>query len=400
MNFDVAILILAGLLALSVLAGKASSKLGIPGLLLFIGVGMLAGSDGPGGIWFSDAALAQHIGIVALLLILFSGGLDTHWADVRVAAPKAAMLATIGVAVTSGAVGFVCWKLLHFTVFEGLLIGSVVASTDASVVFSTLRGSGIRLRPELSAALELESGGNDPTAVFLTTTLLGILTTGAKPEWTLVPLYLWQMAFGTAGGFTLGRLGIYLIKRLQLDFDGLYSVLSIALALASFAGIELLGGNGFLAVYVAGLTLGSFEFEHKAAIRKFHDSVAWLMQICMFLVLGLLVFPLKLPAIAGSAILVACSLIFVARPLGVLVALLPFRMRLRDRVFVGWTGLRGAVPIILATYPLLAGIKRSQEIFDIVFFVVLLSSLLQGTTLPWVARALKVEEPDPALRPS
>jgi len=391
MHFDVVILIFAALLGLCVIAGKASSKFGIPALLLFVGVGMLAGSDGPGGIWFDDPSLAQHVGIVALALILFSGGMQAHWGHVKKVLPQAISLATIGVGLTAGIVGLLCSRFLGFSIPEGLLIGSVIASTDTAVVFSTLRGSGINLGPKLSTLLELESGLNDPTAVFLTTTLIAVLTASAAPSWLLLPSYSWQMVFGGVGGYLIGRFGVIAMQWLKLDVEALSLVFSIALALTAFAGIELMGGSGFLAVYVAGMTLGNGDFAARPEVVKFHESAAWFMQICMFLVLGLLVFPSKLLNVAGTGVMIALGLMFIARPLGVFIALLPFRMKLEERTFVAWTGLRGAVPIVLATYPLLAGIKRSAEIFDIVFFVVLFSALFQGTTLAWIAKKLGVK---------
>lgn len=396
MNFDLVLLGIAALLGLSVVASKAAGKLGIPTLLVFIVVGMLAGSDGPGGIWFTDAEMAQQVGILALAFILFSGGMDTEWPELKSYVPHALLLATLGVVVTALVVGICAVWALGFGVLEGLLLGAVIASTDAAAVFTTLRSRGLRLRARLRGILELESGSNDPAAIFMTITLVTLMMGEASSTFDVLHRFIWQMVIGGAGGYAAGRLGVIAMRRLNLDIDALYHVVSIVIVLIAYAGIQVIGGNGFLAVYVAGITFGQGDFAQRKGLRRFHDGVAWLMQIAMFLVLGLLVFPSQLPGIAASGLLIALTLIFVARPLGVLASLSPLRVPFREQTFIAWTGLRGAVPIILATYPLLAEVERAQEIFNIVFFVVLLSALLQGTTLPWLARRLKVEESAPA----
>lgn len=390
------LLAVAALLIASVLATKATGVLGVPTLLAFIGVGMLAGSDGIGGIWFNDPRFAQNLGVVALAFILFSGGMDTPWPKVRHELPRALSLATVGVMVSALVVGLVAHYFFSFGLLEGLLLGSVVASTDAAAIFSLLRGKSVHLRKDIAAILELESGSNDPMAVFLTIGLVGLLGENPAAPSLLILKFLIQMTVGGLFGYVIGKLAVAVMRSVRLEFEAMYGVLSIAVVLLAYSGAAHFWGNGFLAVYVAGITYGQGRFGQRPEMRRFHDGVAWLMEICMFLVLGLLVFPSRLPGIAMEGIVVALTLMFLARPLAVLASLGPFRTDLRVQGVIAWAGLRGAVPIILATYPLLAGLPRAQEIFDIVFFVVLFSSLLQGTTAPWLANRLGLRESAPA----
>lgn len=381
----------AVLLGLGVLASKASSLLGVPAMLLFMGVGMLAGSDGPGGIYFDNAAWAQSLGVVALAFILFAGGMDTEWEQVQGVVRPALALSTLGVAATALLTAAFVKFAFGLGWLEGLLLGSIIASTDAAAVFGILRARSVRLNARLRALLELESGSNDPMAIFLTIGLVGVLSAGAASVGDLVMPFLVQMPVGALVGYAVGRGGVLVMRRLRLDFEALYHVLSIVIVLLSFSGAALAGGNGFLAVYVAGIAYGNGDFHQRKGLRRFHDGIAWLMQIAMFLTLGLLVFPHQLPGVAVQGVLIALFLMFVARPIAVGLTLLPFRFGARESVLVGWFGLRGAVPIVLGTYPLLAGLPRAQELFNVVFFVVLLSSLAQGTTLAWLARKLGLD---------
>lgn len=381
----------AVLLGLGVLASKASSLLGVPAMLLFMGVGMLAGSDGPGGIYFDNAAWAQSLGVVALAFILFAGGMDTEWEQVKGVVRPALALSTFGVAATALLTAAFVKFAFGLGWLEGLLLGSIIASTDAAAVFGILRARSVRLNARLRALLELESGSNDPMAIFLTIGLVGVLSAGASSVGDLVMPFLVQMPVGALVGYAVGRGGVLVMRRLRLDFEALYHVLSIVIVLLSFSGAALAGGNGFLAVYVAGIAYGNGDFHQRKGLRRFHDGIAWLMQIAMFLTLGLLVFPHQLPGVAVQGVLIALFLMFVARPIAVGLTLLPFRFGARESVLVGWFGLRGAVPIVLGTYPLLAGLPRAQELFNVVFFVVLLSSLAQGTTLAWLARKLGLD---------
>ncbi len=385
---------IAVLLLLSVFASKASGRLGVPVLILFLGLGMLAGSDGIGGIEFDDAALAQQLGIAALAFILFAGGLDTDWNFVRAGARRAVSLATVGVVVTSLAVGWFAHQIAGFSLLEGMLLGAIVSSTDAAAVFSILRSSGVRLRREVTGLLELESGSNDPMAVFLTTAILQLLLAPSKAPWSLAIDFAREMTFGAAAGILGGAVAVKVLNRARLEVPGLYPVFMIAIVLLTYGATSIVGGNGFLAVYLAGITMARHNFVQRRTLIKFHDGLAWLMQIAMFLTLGLLVFPSRLPSVAGVSVAIAFFLMLVARPLAVFLSLAASSMSVREKALVSWVGLRGAVPIILATFPLVAGLTSSSTIFNIVFFTVFASVLLQGTTIPFVARCLRVDSPE------
>jgi cell volume regulation protein A len=381
------------LLLISIFASKASSTFGIPALLLFLLIGMLAGSEGVGGIYFNDPRLAQYIGVVALVCILFAGGLETEWKSVRPVVRQGIALSTIGVLLTAALLGGFVVVALKFTLLEGLLLGAIVSSTDAAAVFAVLRSKKISLKGELRPLLEFESGSNDPMAVLLTIGLTGLLVGSHASLAALLPLFVLQMAIGGAAGYLLGNGIVRVINRIRLAYDGLYPVLTVAAMLLVYALTTILQGNGFLAIYVAGIIIGNSSIVQKRYLIHFHSALAWLMQIAMFLALGLLVFPSRLAPAAGTGLLIAAVLMFVARPASVFLTLLPTRFSLREKLLIAWVGLRGSVPIILATYPLLAGVQQAPVIFNIVFFIVLVSTLLQGTTIPLVAKLLGVEAP-------
>ena len=390
------IFVAAALLLAGVLLSKTSSRLGVPSLLLFLVIGMLAGSEGLLGIEFEDFALAQRYGIIALAFILFSGGAGTAWRDIsRVLVPGVA-LATVGVLLSAVVLGAIAAAILGLELLEGMLLGSVIASTDAAAVFSILRSRGVAIVPRLRHFLELESGSNDPAAVFLTVGMIGLIQGTSGGVTDLVGLFVVQMGVGLVAGWLLARGAVALINRLRLEYDGLYPVMTVAFVLITYEGTTWLGGSGFVATYVAGLTIANAGFLHKRSLLRFHDAIAWLMQISMFVLMGLLVFPSDLPPVAGLAALVAVVLMFVARPLAVVLTLLPFRVPVREIAFVSWVGLRGATPIILATFPVVAGVPNAQTMFDVVFFVVLLSVLVQGTTIPAVAKRLGLTTTLPA----
>ncbi len=381
------------LLLLSVIASKASGRLGVPALLLFLVIGMLAGSEGPGGIEFDNTHLAQSLGVVALSFILFAGGLETQWEAIRPEIWRGLSLSTFGVVITATLVGLFATLFLKFSILEGLLLGAVVSSTDAAAVFSVLGSTNVSLQGRLKPLLELESGSNDPMAVFLTLGLIRILSNPGSSLWDLVPSFFLQMGLGSVLGYALGMGMIFVLNRLRLEYDGLYPVLSLAGVLFIYGVTAAIGGNGFLAVYVAGILLGKHEFIHKKSLILFHDGLAWLMQITMFLALGLLVFPRRLLPIAGIGLIVSLFLILVARPVSVFASLLFATLNFRRKALISWVGLRGAAPIILATFPLVAGIPKADTIFNLVFFIVLVSVLLQGTTITRAARWLKVSAP-------
>lgn len=392
-SIELTLLVLAILLLVSILASKVSDRVGIPALLLFLAVGMLAGSDLIGGIYFDNAFLAQGIGVIALAIILFSGGLDTEWQSLRPVLPAGISLAILGVLITALVVGTAAYFLLEVSLLEGMLLGAIVSSTDAAAVFSVLRSRGVSLKGQLRPLLELESGSNDPMAVFLTISMIELLTNPELSPLQLIPMFFIQMGIGAVAGYGMGRLAQRLINRINLGYEGLYPVLTLSIALLTYGLASVLGGSGFLAVYLAGLTLEKGELLHRRSLLSFFDGMSWLMQIAMFLTLGLLVFPSQLPAVVVPGLLIAAVLIFIARPLSVFLSTLFIRLSLAEKTFVAWVGLRGAAPIVLATFPLLAGISQANTLFNMVFFVVLTSVLVQGPSIPLVARWLGVDAP-------
>ncbi len=384
---------IALLILVSIIANKFSERLGVPALLIFLIVGMLAGSEGPGGIPFNDPAVAQMIGIIALAYILFAGGFDTRWDEVQPIFWPGIALSTVGVVLTAVCLGVFASVVLGLSPLTGFLLGAVVSSTDAAAVFSVLRMARARLKGNLRPFLEFESGSNDPMAVFLTTSVIALILTPGSSALTLVPMFVQQMVVGGLLGYGMGRGIVFFINRLKLESEGLYPVLTLAMVLMIYGLTATLGGNGFIAVYVSGLVMGNSIFVYKKSLIRFHDGIAWLMQIVMFLALGLLVFPSDLVRVIVPGLLIAFFLLLVARPVAVFITLLPWKMPLNEKVLVSWVGLRGAVPIILATYPLVAGVPDAALIFNIVFFIVLISALIHGTSIPTVARWLGLAAP-------
>jgi cell volume regulation protein A len=387
------LLIVSTLILTSVAIARASHNLGVPTLLLFLAVGMLAGSEGPGGIRFTDTSLAQAVGVVALVLILFSGGLDTRWEEVRPVAGKAIRLATLGVGITAVAVGLFVTLLFKVSLLEGMLVGAVISSTDAAAVFSVLRSKNVHLRHPLKPLLELESGSNDPMAVFLTVGIIGLITGTIPSEGHLALSFVLQMGIGATLGFALGKALVWIVNHLKLPYEGIYPVVTLAFAAFIYSATSLLSGSGFLAVYIAGIVLGNSNIVQKKSLLRFFDGFAWLSQIVMFTTLGLLVNPSELMTILVPGVLIAAFLMFVARPVSVFLSLLPNECTPREKLFISWVGLRGAAPIILATFPLLANVTNAGAIFNTVFFIVLTSALLQGWSIPPVARLLRVDAP-------
>lgn len=399
-SIELYLLITAFLMLLSVLASKLSTNFGIPSLFIFLGLGMLAGSDGILGIHFDNVELAQNIGTLALIFILFGGGLDTAWKAIKPVLKDGLILATLGVVLTAFFVALCVYYILDFTFLESLLLGAIISSTDAAAVFAILRAKGISLKKKLTPLLELESGSNDPMAIFLTVAILQILLlpeSSSVYEWIFK--FFLQFIIGGALGFAFGYLLPQILNRIHLSFYGLYPVFTIGWILLLFAGSSMLGGNGFLAVYVAGIVANTKEFVHKKNLIGFHEGLSWIMQITVFLALGLLVFPSELPDVALSGLIIAFWLMFVARPAGVFLSTMFSSFTIKEKTFISWVGLRGAVPIILATYPYLQGFEKSNLIFNIVFFIVLFSILIQGTTLPLVAKWLNVESKSKDFKP-
>ena len=399
--FEFILIIVSLLFLVSVVVSKVSERFGIPILLLFLAIGILAGSEGIGGIYFDDPYLTQYISIPALVIILFSGGLDSNWKTIRPVFKEGISLATLGVILTAAGFGVIAYFVLKLTLLESLLIGAITSSTDAAAVFSILRSKGVNLKARLAPLLELESGSNDPMAVILTITIIGFIKGVSSSIFSAAGQVILQLAIGILAGWLMAKAALYLINRLKLGYEGLYDILLIAMALLAYGATTLIKGSGFLAVYIFGILLGKNDFLHKRSVLRFFDSSAWVSQIILFLTLGLLVFPSRLVPVMLPGLLLALGLILAARPLAVFICLLPFKYTFREKVFISWVGLRGAVPIVLATYPLVAGLANANLVFNIVFFVVVISVLFQGTLLPLLARKLNLEcaEPPPKKLP-
>lgn len=396
------ILLLTGsvLFFISMLVGKAGHRFGVPVLLLFLLVGMIFGSDGFG-LMFENVQTAHTIGTLCLCIILFSGGLDTRFSDIRPVIVPGVVLATLGVFLTAIITGLFTWWIsgmmfpsLGIGLLTALLLASTVSSTDSASVFGILRSKGVVLKNNLRPLLEMESGSNDPMAYMLTILFMGIIQSGKDPNLLLViGSILLQLAIGAIIGYVLGRLAVRLINGIRMDNASLYPVLLLMIGIFVFAATYFLKGNGYLAIYIAGLVIGNSKFVHKRTSMKFMDGFAWMSQILLFLTLGLLVNPAELLEVLLPAVIIAFFMIFFARPLSVFITLLPFRkIGFKDKLYTSWVGLRGAVPIIFAIMPLAEGIEGARWIFNIVFVITIVSLLVQGTSLPLVAKWLKLAD--------
>ncbi|WP_077622771.1 potassium/proton antiporter [Sediminibacillus massiliensis] len=376
------IFLFSTMLIIGVLATKFSARLGLPSLVLFLLVGMFLNNY----IFFENARLSQLIGILALIIILFEGGTQTKWTNIKPILGAAGSLATIGVFITTVLTGLAAMYILNLSLLEGMLFGAIVGSTDAAAVFSVLGNKNIKKR--LTATLEAESGTNDPMAVFLTITFIALIQTPESSVWTAVGSFFLQMGLGLLMGLLLGKLTVWVINNITLDASGLYPVLALAFAVFTFAITTAFGGSGFLAVYVMAVFIGNNDLMYRFSILRFNEGFAWMMQILMFILLGLLVFPNQLLDVFWQGIVLSIILMFLARPIGVFLSMLFMKYSVKEKLFVSWAGLKGAVPIVLATYPTLEGVNNSQLIFNVVFFVVLISALVQGSTLSWVGTKL------------
>lgn len=389
------ILTAGALLAAGLVASFLAVRLRVPSLVLFLGVGMLLGSDALGWITFNDYRLARTIGVIALALVLFEGGLTSGLLQIRPVLGGAVSLATVGTLITAAVVGFAAAGLFGLSVKEGLLLGAIVSSTDGAAIFALLRGS--TLSRKLARTLEGESGFNDPVAVLLTLGFIDLLIKPGYDAADFVVLFLREVGIGLAIGALVGVVSVYVLRHVRLATAGLYPVASLTVAALAYGGADTLHGSGFLAVYLAGLMIGSADVPAERTIVNFHEGLGWVAQVAMFLTLGLLVFPSRLPTVALKGTVLAVVLVLVARPLAVAVATLPLRYSWRERAVLGWAGLRGAVPVVLATFAVIDHVEHSVEYFDLVFFAVLVSTLVQGSTFEGLARRLGVTTSEPAL---
>lgn len=385
---DHIILLSAVLAILGVLASKLSPRFGVPVLVLFLGVGMLAGEDGIGRIFFDNADAAHAIGTFALILILFDGGLQTSKKSIAQAWKPAALLATFGVIGTAVVTGIAAMVILDLPLYKGLLLGAIVGSTDAAAVFSVLRNAGIRIPSKIKSTLELESASNDPMAIFLTIGLITLIQDSTTKPVDLLSLFASQMGVGAIVGLAIGGIAVWLFRRVTLMAIGLYPVFVMLFGVLSFGLAANLNGSGFLATFITGVIVGNSRFAYQRNTFVFLDGLAWLGQIAMFVILGLLVTPTELFVNWKEGLLIAFVLIFIARPLVVMPILLLSKFSFKASMLISWVGLRGSVPIILAIFPLIFGMPYAELIFNVVFFIVLISALLQGSTLPYAARKL------------
>jgi cell volume regulation protein A len=389
------ILIAGALLAAGVGASLLAGRLRLPGLVLFLALGMAIGSDGTGWISLNDYELARRIGVIALVLILFEGGLASGLVEIRPVLRPAISLAFVGTIVTAVIAGLVASWLFDLSVLEGLLLGSILSATDGAAIFGLLRGSTLRRR--LASTLEAESGLNDPVAVLLVIGFIDWIQTDGYGLGNMAWLFARQLGIGLVIGLVVGRLAVHVVRRVSLDARGLYPVTSVATAAIAYGGAAILDGSGFLAVYLAGLALGGAQIPAKRTITAFHEGAAWAGQIALFLTLGLLVFPSRLGDVALDATVIALVLVLVARPLAAWLATAFEPYNARERLVLGWAGMRGAVPVVLATFPVISGVSHSLEFFNVVFFAVLASTIIQGTTFEPFARVLGMTTAQPAL---
>lgn len=386
-------LALGAILIFSVFASKTSARYGVPVLLIFIGVGMLCGSEGPGGIHFDDPHITHVLGTIALIFILFSGGLSTQFKFVAPVWKEGVSLAIFGVLLSTGLIAMVIRLVMGWDWIPSALLGAAISSTDAAAVFSVLKNRHLGLKHDIQSIIELESGSNDPMAVFLTLSFIQIYLTPESFSWSQIFVsFFIQMSLGALAGWFLGKAMVYVINWLDLEFEGLYPVFTIAGVISIYSLTEYCGGNGFLSVYLAGLTMGGEKYFSKKTLGVFHDGLAWLCQVTMFMALGLLVYPSDITPIIVPGVIIALFLMFLARPLSVFLCLAGFKYNWREMIFVSWGGLRGAVPIILATYILVSEVTHSKTMFNLVFFIVIFSVLIQGTSLGKMARWMGVQE--------
>ena len=393
------LMIVSGLVLLICISpSKILYKFGIPMLLIFLVLGMIFGSDGIVGIYFDNYNLTSNISSLALVFIMFYGGFGTNWITAKKAAVPSVLMSTLGVIVTAGLTGLFCFFVLKTSLLEGLLIGAVVASTDAASVFSILRSQKLNLKGTLAPLLEVESGSNDPIAYMLTIVILTFMSSTATLE-NIGLILLKQIFFGVLIGVMLGKLAVYIMRNVSFEVEGFYTIFITAMAILSFAVSEYIGGNGYLSVYMAGIIIGNSKIPHKKSLFHFLDGVSWIMQIGLFFMLGLLSFPSKLPEIFGVALAIFIFMTFIARPLSTFIILNNFGYSVKEKLFISWVGLRGAASIVFAIYAVTNGAIIENDIFHIIFFIALFSVGIQGTLIPFKAKKLDlVDDNVPVLK--
>ncbi|MGL4570365.1 MAG: potassium/proton antiporter [Clostridium sp.] len=390
-------IVCALILLICVTSTKVLYKFGVPILLIFIVLGMLFGSDGIVGIYFDNYELTKEICSFALIFIMFFGGFSTNWKMAKPVAVQSVLLSTVGVAITAGLTGMFCFYIFKTTLLEGLLIGSIVASTDAAAVFAILRSQKLNLKGSLASILEIESGSNDPIAYMLTVIILQLIA--GEGGGLVIPLLISQISIGILTGVILAKLTTYLLRKANFEIEGFYTIFVAAIAVLSYALSEYLGGNGYLSVYLAGIIIGNSKIPHKKSLVHFFDGISWIMQIALFFMLGLLAFPSAIPQVAFKGVSISIFMIFIARPIAIFSVLSFFKVPIKEQLFVSWVGLRGAASIVFAIYAVTYGVPIDNDIFHIIFFIALFSVAVQGTLIPKVANFLDlVDDNSPVLK--
>ncbi|MGO1043206.1 potassium/proton antiporter [Clostridioides difficile] len=392
------LMIISGLvLLICITSSKVLYKFGVPILLIFILLGMLFGSDGMVGIYFDNYELTKQLCSIGLIFIMFFGGFGTNWSMAKPVAVPSILMSSLGVIITAGVTGIFCYMAIGTTLFEGLLIGAIAASTDAASVFAVLRSQKLNLKGSLASLLEVESGSNDPAAYMLTLIILTLMNNSGVE--LIIPMVIKQITFGLAIGFILAKLSVYILRNSNFEIEGFYTIFITAIALLSYALSEYVGGNGYLSVYISGIIIGNSKIPHKRSLVHFFDGISWIMQIMLFFMLGLLSFPSKLPSVFGIAMAISIFMIIIARPLSTFITLAKFKFSNKEKLFISWVGLRGAASVVFAIYAVTQGVVIENDIFHIIFFIALLSVGLQGTLIPTVARKLDlVDDNTPVLK--
>lgn len=389
----VELMIISGLvLLICITSSKMLYKFGVPMLLIFIVLGMLFGSDGIVGIYFDNYDLTSKLCSIALVFIMFYGGFGTNWKMAKPVANQSILMSTFGVIITSLLTGAFCYFILNTSLLEGLLIGSIVGSTDAASVFTILRSQKLNLKSEIASLLEVESGSNDPIAYMMTLSIIMIMSSGLS--WSIVPMILKQVIFGILLGVVLAKATVFIIRRANFELEGFYSIFIIAIAILAYALSEFIGGNGYLSVYISGIILGNSKIPHKKSLVVFFDGISWIMQIMLFFMLGLLSFPSRLPEVIGVSIIISIFMIFIARPIATHFILRGFKTPIKEQILISWVGLRGAASIVFAIFAITSGVPIENDIFHIIFFIALISVSVQGTLLPKVAQKLDLVDND------